>query len=210
MKDYSNYHNVSINDKITHDGKLIFEYGLDGYEGYNVQLNGINTKVLIYNSFSDKEGTSKYIIGRIEEIERGLTVKWNSENWLIISKPDDNKIYRKAVIKLCNSNFPLPGTETKTLLGYDSSNRPVYDTVTSPPTLLPCIVESTIYLPNDSQPIILPNGKILITIPYTVNDAIAENKGFEMYGEQYKIIGIDRSQSVEGVGLMILHCERVI
>jgi hypothetical protein len=210
MKDYSNYHNTSINDKIAHDGKLIFEYGLDGYEGYNVQLDGIDTKVLIYNSFSDKEGTSKYIIGRIEEIERGLTVKWNNENWMIMSKPDDNKIYRKAVIKLCNSNFPLPGTETKTKIGTDSSGRPVYDTVLSPPTLLPCIVESTIYLPNDSQTIQLPNGKILVTIPHTVNDAIAENKEFEMYGERYKIVGIDRSQSVDGVGLMILHCERVV
>ncbi|MED1863232.1 hypothetical protein P4V41_07170 [Fictibacillus nanhaiensis] len=212
MKDYSNYHNVSINDKIAHDGKLIFEYGLDGFEGYTVQMDGTDKKVLIYNSFSDKQGTTKHVIGQIADIERGKTLLVNDDYWIIISKPDDNKIYRKASIRLCNSKFPLPGgTEVKTKIGNDPrTGRPVYETVISPPTLLPCIVESTIYLPNDSQSIQLPNGKILVTIPYTVNDAIAENKEFEMYGEQYQIVGIDRSQSVEGVGLMILHCEREV
>jgi hypothetical protein len=207
MKDYSRWMN---------EGSSAEEVVYDLSAKSQIKIN--NDEATLYESIINDANEWQKEVDLIWLIKKSLFtpkhgdyITFNGKKYLSVFVPEERDFFWSSKMRLCNSNFPLPGTTTRTKIGNDPrTGRPVYEDVTSPPTLLPCIVESTIYLPNDSQTIQLPNGKILVTLPYTVNDVIAENKEFEMYGEQYKIVGIDRSQSVDGVGLMILHCERVI
>lgn len=201
MKDYSNYH-INRNDKIKHDGELLFEYALNGYESEDVTINNVATKAIIHTKYSDTE--SRYILGRVNEIERGYIVNWNSQNWLINTLPENNHIYKKAEMKLCNSTLTLKGEPTKTITGTDYRGAPIYEYVDGAPTLIPCIAENKLYISDNNQAINLPDNQIKVTIPYTVHNEIAINKVFPMYGNEYKIIGIDKTQSIDAVGLMVI------
>lgn len=127
--------------------------------GYKiVKVDDVDTDVIYVNGKDTNDGELLFL-PRYNPI-CGSVVKTDTETYLITSRLK-HSLYPKAELKLCNSNFPLPGNETKTLIGNDPrTGRPVYDTVTSPPTLLPCIAESTIYLPYENQTIQLPKGKI--------------------------------------------------
>lgn len=208
MKDYSNYHNLNTNDKITHDGLLILEQSLDGFSGTDVIINNVTqTRVLIYEKW-DSNSETKKIIGRIEDIERGHLLKIGELNWLITTLPEDNKIYRKAEIKLCNSTFPIDFNKTSVLIGYNEFDEPIYDeTITEVTT--PCVVSSTIQSDKTTEAINLPDGQIEITIPYSESEYIVEGKEFNMYNTTYQIIGIDYTKSLNQSGLLIIKGKRV-
>lgn len=208
---YSNYHNINYNDKILHDGKLIFESGLEGFEAYEISVNDASSKALITSKYSSGDGTQKNIIGKLDEIERGniITINATNERWLIISKPEDNKIYRKATIQLCNSTYLLPGTITKVQSGINDFGDPIYEFVESDPTPLPCIAETTISSDDTDEAINLPEGQLQITISFTEHDDIKEGKNFKMYGSDYQIIGIDHTKSIDGIGLLVFKGKKV-
>ncbi len=210
MKNYSNYHEISVNDKIAHDGKLIFEYGLDGFEGYDVTINGVSTKVLITSKYSNSgDGLSKNIIGKIEDIERGLLVEINGENWLVVTKPEDNKIYRKATIKLCNTSLSLTGEPTQVDTGEkDWRGDPIYEETPGQSTIVPCIVESKIYYNQTTEAINLPDGHLQVTIPYTEHKDIALNGVITVYNDNYKIVEVDRTQSLNKTGILVISAKR--
>lgn len=210
MRDYSNYHNTSMNEKIIHDGNLIFEYGLDGFESHEVVINNINTKALIYSSFSDKSGTKRSIVGRLSDIEIGRLVTWGTENWLIINKPDDNKIYRKATIQLCNHSLTLSGTQTCQIVAYNDFDEPIEECTSSSPLLIPCIVERTIVTTGTDEAINLPEGRVNLTIPFTVHEEIAIGKTVILYNEEYVIRDIDYTKSNGNSGLLILHGKKEV
>ncbi|KON87343.1 hypothetical protein AF332_11240 [Sporosarcina globispora] len=208
MKDYSNYHGLNTNDKITHDGLLILEQSLDGFAGYEVIINdSIHSKVLIYEKW-DSNSETKKVIGRIQDIERGNLLKVRELNWLITTLPEDNKIYRKAEIQLCNSTFPISSNKTSVLIGYNEFDEPIYeDTVTE--VTSPCIVSTSMQSANTDEPINLPEGQIEVTIPYTESENILEGKEFKMYNATYKIIGIDYTKAINQTGLVIIKGKRV-
>jgi hypothetical protein len=210
VRDYSNYHNVNINDKIISDGNLILDQALNGFEGYDVVINGVAKKVVIQskNSYNTK-GDSSYIIGKKGDFDIGSIVEHDSKTWLVPSHIDDIKIYVKGIIRLCNSILTIPGDTTKTQTGTDSMGRPIYSETTSPSTSLPCIAESKVYMSQDQEPINLPNGRLVVTIPFTDNGKIKLNFEFDMYGNRYKISHLDRSQVIGTVGILQLTADLV-
>jgi hypothetical protein len=210
MKDYSNFYtNVTPNDKISHDGNLLLEHSLSGFEGYDVLINEtINSRIMIYGTYgSDSE--SKSIIGRISDIERGNLLNVNGEDWLIVSYPEDNKVYRKAEIKLCNSTFPIQTDKTSVLIGHDEFGRPVYDeqitTITTP-----CIVTSRFAFSDSEEQIVLPEGRIELMLKNQPSEYLVNGFEFEMYSEKYKIMNIDRTKVISDTGILTLSCERQV
>jgi hypothetical protein len=204
MKNYSNYHGVNFNDKLINNGNLILEKTLT----HDVTIQGVPEKVLIYDKYRNDDGTVKNIVAKIGKLKRGYVVQFNNHDWIVVSLPENNVVYEKAIIKLCNNILTLKGTTTKTQVGTDHFGRPQYQETISQDILLPCIVEKTIYTNNEDKPINLPDNQIRVTIPYTVHDDITEGKYFTMYEENYKIGGIDKTLSINGVGLMIIYGER--
>ncbi|PKR82851.1 hypothetical protein [Heyndrickxia camelliae] len=210
MKNYSNYHSNNINDKMMHDGLLLLQNSLDGFEGYEGILNNTkNTKVLFYDKY-DAQSTTKKIIGYVEDIELGNLFKINNENWLITTYPEDNKVYRKAEVQLCNSTFPIEANKNKVLIGYDNFGKPVYKEEIEY-DYVPCIVQSKLYMTTLNQPINLPNDALLITLPYNeMTKKIIENYPFIYHDRNYKVIDIDFSGVVIDKGIINVTVNRVV
>ena len=56
----------------------------------------------------------------------------------------------------------------------------------------------------------LPYNNLSVTMSYSTNENIKEGKTFNMYGLDYKIIGIDYSKVLNNVGIIQLLADRVI
>ncbi|WP_436580077.1 hypothetical protein [Heyndrickxia oleronia] len=209
VKDYKNYHQVNVKDKMMRDGLTLLKNSLDGFEGYDVVLNDSkDTKVVFYDKYDGRSDVKK-IIGYVEDIELGNLFKINDENWLVITYPEDNRVYHKAEIQLCNSTFPIESDKTEVLIGYDDYGRPEYDyqILTKDE---PCIVETKYYFNNRNEQITLPEDRVMISMKYQKATNIATNKEFDLYESRFRITFIDYSQVINGKGIMTITGERVM
>jgi hypothetical protein len=202
-----NAYGISSQDSTMTDSKSILDDSIDSSPlKSTIQINGIDVNVLItqgknanYKDVVFKSGAD-YVTGEIAVM--------GGDNWLLTEiKP--NLIHKTAVVQLCNSTLTIPGDTTKTQTGTDSMGRPIYSETTSPSTSLPCIAESKVYMSQDQEPINLPNGRLLVTIPFTNNGKIKLNFEFDMYGNRYKVSHLDRSRVIGTVGILQLTADLV-
>jgi hypothetical protein len=204
-----NAYGVSSQDSTMTDSKSILDDSIDSSPlKSTIQINGIDVNVLItqgknanYKNVVFKSGAD-YVTGEIAVMD--------GDNWLLTEiKP--NLIHKTAVAQLCNSTLTIPGDTTKTQTGTDWRDAPVYDETTTSPTLLPCIAESKVYLSQgeNQEPINLPNGRILVTIPYTDNSKVKLNFEFEMYGHKFITVHVDRSQIINNAGIIQLTADLI-
>lgn len=215
MKDYSNYHGTNSSEKITHDGLLLLEKSLNGFEGQDVLINStVNSKVLIYQRW-DANSEVKKVIGRIEDIDRGNLFRIGELDWLVTTIPEDNKIYRKAEMRLCNSTFPIQSDKTQVLLT-DENGNPILNDFgeeqyewTYITEEVPCIVESKVVSDYTNEAINLPEGRLDVTIPHRDGENVAIGKEFSMYGAVYQIGEIDYTKSMNGAGILVLKGKKV-
>ncbi|KXJ35265.1 hypothetical protein NSA31_00310 [Bacillus subtilis] len=196
MKDYSNYHKVNINNKLLHDGKLIFQQGLKGFESEKVTIDGIEKTVMITSKYSSGDGSTRYILGEIADIYRGGVVKFNDETWLITSHPLSNKIYKKAEIKICGTSFFLTSEDKLIDTGKinEITGKPIYEKVPGEKTEVPCIFERTTSIKGTELAVNLPDGQANITIPYLVHEKLKIGLTLTFFGEDYQVDDIDYSK----------------
>ena len=207
MKDHSNYHKIDISQKIENDALFMLEKSLNGYGSYEVVINGEKTtKVLMYQGH-DSDGEEMKVIGRIQDIERGNLLQYKNDIWLVITKPEFNRIYNKAEIRLCSTTFPVKDKDQEVLVGYDKLNRPIYETIKGAIIQVPCVVEmntSSVAIAEANRPINNLDNKVVVTIPYRESPSIAHDEKFDLYGLSYRIIRIDPSKSTNGVGILLI------
>ncbi|QJI52498.1 hypothetical protein [Psychrobacillus phage Perkons] len=205
MKNYSNYYDINTSEKITHDGLFLLERSLEGYAGYEVLINDDYTsKVLMYQKW-DSNGEGKKVIGRIEDIERGNLINHDDEYWLVITKPEDNRIYRKAEVRLCSSDFPIEQIFEEIEVGTDMLGNPVFESTLIETKYSPCVVEmntASVAIADDNKGINLLDNKIFITIPFIRSDNIKIDKTFIMYDLTYRIIRVDETKSINSIGIV--------
>jgi hypothetical protein len=205
MKNYSNYHGVNFNDKLINDGNLILDKTLT----HDVTIQGVPDKVLIYDKYRNDDGTVKNIVAKIGKLKRGYVVQFNNHDWIVVSLPENNVVYEKAILKLCNNKLLIKGNPV-TITKINDFGEEYEEVVSYDSIEIPCIVETTITFDDTDKAINLPEGRINVTIPYTEHEDIVIDKEFEMYGEKYKIIGIDYTQSINKEGLMIISGKKVV
>jgi hypothetical protein len=147
-------------------------------------------------------------IGDLVEITDDLTNK--VEFWIVTDSISDNPLFPKVKIEKCNYTLQLKTGETKTLVGHDSLNRPQYS-VQPTYTNVQCLLRTSVSNLALNQAINLPQGQVQITIQY--NDtakSIKENDKFDLYDRQFKVIGFDFSNVVQGIGCLVVFAERVV
>lgn len=176
--------------------------------GYSVvKIDDVDTEVIIINK---DDSTQKELLLRPNQvIKKGATVLIGTQYYLVTDF-NGNGINQKAKIKLCNNTFVLKGSTIQTIVGWNDFNEPIYEETSTSDISIPCIVETTITFDNTDNAINLPEGRIRVTIPYTEHEDIAIDKEFVMYGENYKIMGIDYTQSIGKEGLMIINGQKVV
>ena len=71
-------------------------------------------KCIIQNNSTDSENQTdiRQILSVIGTLKIGMYIKYKSNIWLIISFPDDNKIYDKAILRKCNYTLPFQTTSS--------------------------------------------------------------------------------------------------
>ncbi len=212
LKDYSNYHKVNINEKLLHDGKLIFKQGLKGFESEKVTIDGIEKTVMITSKYSSGDGTSKYILGEISDIYCGGVVKYNGETWLITSLPHSNKIYKKAEIKICGAVFTLTSDDKSVESGKvnEITGKPIYKKIPGEKTEVPCIFERSTSINGTELAVNLPDGQANITIPYFVHEKLKIGLTLTFFGETYQVNDIDYSKVYGDTGTIRLIAKKKV
>ncbi|KXZ22313.1 hypothetical protein P4T89_13155 [Bacillus nakamurai] len=212
MKDYSNYHKVNINGKLLHDGKIIFQQGLKGFESEIVTIDGIEKTVMITSKYSSSDGTSKYILGEISDIYYGGVVKHNGETWLITSLPHSNKIYKKAEIKICSAVFTLTSDDKSVDSGKvnEITGKPIYKKIPGEKTEVPCIFERSASINGTELAVNLPDGQANIIIPYFVHEKLKIGLTLTFFGENYQVNDIDYSKVYGDYGTIKLIAKKKV
>jgi hypothetical protein len=178
---------------INREQKLIEKNFKKSLNYFLVQINGVDTDAWITNySYSKKYNDIKNIITqKTDVISCGDLIDFNGSKWLIITQIDEsNEIYNIATIRKCNQILTLTTGEIKTQIGVDEMDRPIYDIIENT-TSWDCIVDNKILNPTLDESINLPEGKISIIISYS--DIVKENMKFQMWNEDYQIVGIDKT-----------------
>jgi hypothetical protein len=172
-----------------------------------IKLNGVDTDSILIHS--DKDAKKFLLFKPGATVNRGDVALVEGENHLILDVIV-NEIHPKAEIKFCNQTFTLSGAVTKTLVGYDDFGKPIYSETEGTPTIVPCIVEKSVYIEGQNTAINLSDHRIKVTLKYQVHNDLLEDAEFEMFDESYKIVGVDKTQVINGVGLLIFYGERVV
>ena len=212
MQDFSNYHKINLNNKIEKDSKFILDRQLQGYAGIDVLVNQEKESRILRYQRTDANGSSYKIAGYKEDIERGNLITLDNEIYLITSKPEDNRVYKKAIMTLCQTFLPLVTEGEERFDGLDKLGRPVYTVTESTTELIPCVVEvsqslSTTVEINDA--INLLENQIRVTIPYRQHPSLNYNERFNLYRDNYRIIRINDTEQINGVGILSITGERI-
>ncbi len=128
-------------------------------------------------------------------------------NWLIMSLDKKQYYDVKGNIKECNSTLTLVTSTVETITGYGTSGRPII-TKTNTTTTWNCIVETKVFSADMNSQINLPKGEIKVTIPYSA--LVLEGMEFSMWGNDYKITGLDLSKVISSVGVLSISAEKVV
>lgn len=175
--------------------------------GYQiVKIDDVETEVIVINKddFTQKE----LLLRPNQTVKIGAKVLIGIQYYLVVDF-NGNGINQKAKIRLCNNTFTLKGSTTEVIVDYNDFGEPITETISSGDITLPCIVETKIFDDQTDEAINLPEGRINVTIPYTEHEDIAIDKEFIMYGEKYKIIGIDYTKSIDKEGLITINGKKV-
>lgn len=218
MRDYSSYTGVNVSSKIKRDAERMLEKSLNGYTYFEciIAPNGdfdrqFSANVQIFQRY-DSDGESLKIIGRIGEIERGNYVLYDNQTWLITSKPEDNGIYRKAIMELCSVDMPLRENDKEVIVGLDKYGRPIVEVVPGKVVMLPCVPkfnDASTSIADTNEPINELANIITVRIPYRESPSIQHDERFSVWKESYRIIRIDPSKSINGIGILKITAERL-
>jgi hypothetical protein len=175
-----------------------------------VDIEGVQTGVIVVQD-DNKSEDKKLLFKPDTSINIGTVVKMNELNYLTMDFLGEgiNETYPTAILKLCNSTFPIQMNKTQVLVGYDKLNRPVYEDAETIKQE-PCIVETGYYYRGMNDQITLPQDRIMVTLKHQDSPSLQENNEFIMYNSNFKITFIDYSKVINGKGIITITGERVI
>lgn len=185
--------------------QFALEMGLATF-GVDVLINGVANRIVTQSRYL-RDGNEKTAFSQLNAIDIGDVILLNNKNWIVTSYPIEGEGYSKAYIKRCNADFPIKTSTVKVQTGKDWRNFPIY-TEQAQYTNIPCIVDTRIYeKDSDEQPINLPHGQLRITMPYNSNSKLIKiDMNFDMYGDKYKVVSIDRNHIISERGILVLSC----
>lgn len=208
MNDYSNFHNIDISNKIIDDGKSILEQALQGFESYEITVDGVTKRAVISSRYgNDNELKTVTTIG---DMTYGALVVHDNKNWLVTELPKNNKIEEWSVLTLCNNVLTLIDETEGSQIGTDPLGRPIYSESTSTTHEFPCIVKSVRELiDGDQEQINLVESKIALQIKNQTNPVLTVGQEFSMFENKYRIYGFDRSKTFNNNGLLTVLAEKI-
>lgn len=210
MKDYSNYHNTNYTEKLLRDGIKTFKRSLKASpDAHVIIVNGEEKEVMVQSTSNYNE---RRILFKHDDIQWGDIIEHENEKWIVTERPYFNKIHDKSKIELCTANMEFTVETDGVIIDFDRRGNPIYSTEPSIETVLfPCAIESISNLNTKTttgQQINIPEGDMVLTIPYTTDELIRITSEFKMFNDSYTISGIDKSKVHHDKGVLILVVSR--
>jgi hypothetical protein len=169
MDRFSGYEIDEFNDEV--DG-LFVELLSHSPEAYDVTVSGLTKRVIIQ---SHKHDDKRVLLSKIDDIKHGDLVVHKGDNWLVITRPDDDKINDHSEIQLCHSSLKW--------LNSNGQVKEAYFTLSSPPTLGVDDEERYIPISDDQRKIIIQSN--------SNTQQIKENQRFIFDNRAWKVTGVD-------------------
>lgn len=122
----------------------------------------------------------------------------------------ENDIYPQLIGEVCNIDFPIYTETKRTKVGVDALGKPIYKTdVIS--IIKPCVMDTKIYSQANNSPIPLPDGAMIIKLPYAIEDNQTPkiNSTVMIYKEQYKVTTISYENVIDNVGVIEVQLQRI-
>jgi hypothetical protein len=183
---------------------------VNGTIDLEVQLQDISSVTRSANVSLVQDVLKFMILKPNTSVNIGDMIELDGQFWMVSDYVSDNYLFPKAKIDKCNFELQLKTGETKTLKGYDNLKRPVYD-IKPTYTNIHCILRTTLSSVQLNQAVNIPQGQVYITMQYNdIAKSVKENDEFDLYDRQYKVVGMDFSNIVNGVGCIMLFAERVV
>lgn len=184
-----------------------------------VKVNGVDLEVQLQDISSVTRSSNVELVQNVlkfmllkpnTSVNIGDLVEIEGQFWIVSDFISNNPLFPKAKIEKCNYVLQWKTGETKTLIGHDSLNRPVYN-VQPTYTNIQCLLRTSVSNIALNQAINLPQGQVHITMQYNdIAKTIKEDDEFDLYNRQYKVIGFDFSNIVQGVGCLVIFANRVV
>lgn len=162
-------------------------------EAEDVLIQGVPKRVIVQNTMTEniKLITVRYMLSHIGDSRGGYYVDFRNDKWLILAKPDNNKMYEKSVIQKCNHN-----------LKWINNNNELIQK--------PCIASSkTLYTPGikNEKVIEVPDGMWGIQLPYDDDTQNLNIKQCFVFNKsKYEVTFYNE---VEYDGLIVLICKEI-
>lgn len=195
--DFNNYAQSGFNETLQ-DSPLT-----DDIQIYNLVTRiWDDKKAIVQNSTSDNQTSSflRQILSIIGTFKAGDLIRHRNKLWLMMNVPDNNKIYEKGIIQLCNYTLPFQTTST---------------TIYNEPCIVIDSTRSSSTGEDDGKVITLTDTQALVYIQY--NDKtkyLTEEKRifldqFTDKPKVYKITKANRISYMDGdKGLLQLTCDQ--
>lgn len=175
-------------------------------EAYEIEIDG-NIKKIIIQSTTDYN--KRRILFNEGELEWGDLIVYNNEDWLVSERPFFNRIYSKSHIRLCNGLMSFEYWERE-IVDRDALGNPIYGDEKLININIPSVVESiSNWKTPTGEQINFPEGDMVLEIANTDSELIKINNRFKLFGDMYRIAGIDKSKVYQDKGVLILVVSRV-
>lgn len=121
-----------------------------------------------------------------------------------------NDIYPELTGELCNEMFRVKGlTVRQESEEVDDFGRPIYEDV-SEEYDIPCVMTTKTYSTADNSAIPLPEGAMIVKIPYKEDMIPKQNDEFKIWGEDYQITDVSLVNVIHGIGYVEIRLAREV
>lgn len=119
-----------------------------------------------------------------------------------------NEIYPELLGELCNETYKIEKS-SRHIVGYDDMKRPIYDTIDASINL-PCVMTTKTYSLVDNSPIPLPDGAMIVKLPYIETSIPKVNETFHHRDAQFKVTTISYENVINNVGVIEVRLQREV
>lgn len=143
------------------------------------------------------------------KVNVGDYITYQNKTYLAVDA-SDNEIYPQLFGELCNVEYPIKSIESKIKVGTDNMGRPIYKTELIE-IKKPCVMTDKIYSQANNNPIPLPDGAIIIKLPYSdVDSHVPEiNTNVMLHSMEYKVSTISYENVCNGKGVLEVQLQRI-
>ncbi|WP_144509968.1 hypothetical protein [Bacillus sp. FJAT-22090] len=158
---------------------------------------------------SDKETFHKRIFLFIPDtdIKVGDYVHQDDATYLAVDQEKD-ELYPQLIGELCNDMFKFKIDATRVEIGKNDFGRPIYRDIGATELNIPCVMTNKIPSTVENSSIPLPDGAMIIRIPYIKDQIPKINYSFTHRGSPYKVTNVSYENVINEIGFVEIRLQR--